>query len=96
MTEKILHKKPNGFIALCAFLVLYIAALVVCCIGAAMLEDMTGAGFYAMLALVIAYYKNILKKNGVRVISAKESISQRGGTISRRTAHDIIFHKDHR
>ena len=53
MTEKILHKKPNGFIALCAFLVLYIAALVVCCIGAAMLEDMTGAGFYAMLAVVI-------------------------------------------
>ena len=53
MTEKILHKKPKGFIALCAFLVLYIAALVVCCIGAAMLEDMTGAGFYAMLAVVI-------------------------------------------
>ena len=78
MTEKILHKKPNGFIALCAFLVLYIAALVVCCIGAAMLEDMTGAGFYAMLAVVIVCAVwlciGLLPFMGLKIIKPQEAL----------------------
>lgn len=53
MTEKILSKKPNGIAAVFGFGVLYIVALVLCCIGFALLDSTSGGAFYALIALVI-------------------------------------------
>ena len=53
MKEKVLNKKPNGLAALFIFALLYIAALAICIVGAVRLEHMEGAGFAAMVTIVI-------------------------------------------
>ncbi len=53
MTEKILQKKNNGLVAAVCFGLLYIAAIVLCCICATMLDDASGDLNYVMTALVI-------------------------------------------